>query len=420
MLLSTFGLLAGLLPATALRRETKQEYAAASTSASLGFVLTARSLSSQPAIQLGDGRVLFNATGQHAVFKSQQQLGVIESSGLPCNAFASPKFIVDDASNTLLHLGSSVLQLCPQQDHTTYGIYVNPVETYGECVATTIQVSHELPSELADRDDAAPLSRPLSLQIQTVREDVTETVTIVETSTTDCRSITPATSTPADVLSSRDTEDDSLLDARALVPRARGDLNRSWKSIRDGPDKANWLAQGATKKFDVAPGTTKSFATDEYYDCTVFAVVTGQDIHIGHLTGERGRICPLADPDLTSDILRGSCRNAYVVVTGNQANNEDTGVPVLMDFFIDDMDIPSENVRYVRYRHSTPLSEFGDPSDESAPVQGRSLFRWESGTWSIFLGNETPRLKVSFDQESRVAEGIPVEWGESTETSALA
>ncbi|KAK8093888.1 hypothetical protein PG997_000573 [Apiospora hydei] len=243
------------------------------------------------------------------------------------------------------------------------------------------------------------------------------------------------------------TENDSLLDARALVPRDPGDLNRAWKAVRDASKPGRltnpnhiktWVAQNEIKRFEVRSGESEQFATAEYYGCTVFVVVTGRSIHIGHMSGERGQVCPLAKPEtadryLVGDIEEkiggslaqdiGDCKAAYVVVTGNVANKQGTGVPVLLDYFTDDLGIPKENVRYIQYAHSTALSEFGDPPDDSNPTQGRSSFQWESfggpfgGTWKLYLSNETPRLMVSYDKDGNLDTGKPVEWFETGATS---
>ncbi|OTA96358.1 hypothetical protein M434DRAFT_28012, partial [Hypoxylon sp. CO27-5] len=261
--------------------------------------------------------------------------------------------------------------------------------------------------------------------------DITKTVTVVETSSASCHPRVPVKSTSAERLELRSFTINTHC-VKALSRRAPGDLNREWKRVRD-TDTARFVKQGEIKTYNVVDGTSESFATAEYYGCTIFVVITARTIYIGHLTAERGRTCPLTNAEETSrylianieaktSISIGDCGGAYVVITGNVPDNDGTGVPVLKDYFTDDVGIPKQNLRYIRYRHSTPLSEFGDPSDTSNPVQGRSSFQWNSfggplgGTWSIYLGNDNPRLEVSFDEQENVFG--EVKWGQSSDTTA--
>ncbi|OTA53664.1 hypothetical protein K449DRAFT_439862 [Hypoxylon sp. EC38] len=317
-------------------------------------------------------------------------------------------------SNTLLCAGSPLFHLCRQENDTTYGIYLNPKGINSQCIITTIQtnrlnVSHQAYSPSGSSEPSASSI----WETYTFTEDITKTVTIVETSSTICRAKVPVKLTSAERLELRSFTINTHR-VKALSRRAPGDLNREWKRVRDtDPDQP--------------------FATAEYYGCTVFVVVTARTLCIGHLTAERGRTCPLinaeetsryliADIEAKTSISIGDCGGAYVVITGNVPDNDGTGVPVLKDYFTDDLGIPKQNLRYIRYRHSTPLPEFGDPSDTSNPVQGRSSFQWNSfggplgGTWSIYLGNDNPRLEVSFDEQENVFG--EVKWGQSSDTTA--
>lgn len=223
--------------------------------------------------------------------------------------------------------------------------------------------------------------------------------------------------------------------AHNLSPRAPGDLNRSWKAVRDSKS-GKFVEQGRINYFPVTLGGNENFATAEYFGCTVFVIVTSKGITVGHLTGERGARCPLATDKATSDLLlvemeekidrkqfSSDYSTTYAIVTGPVANDESTGVPVFLNFFAD-FSIPTSNIRYIRYRHTTALSEFRDPHDEINPVQGRSLFHWgyskeASGyTWRIYLGNETPRLELFFNEDgSSLNSGESVRWADSPDTS---
>jgi len=77
------------------------------------FVLTASLFPGQPAVQLDDGRVLFNRTGRPAIFHNDARLGVIYSAGLPCSATSTsltPFSIVQSSSGLATRLSSTIAQ----------------------------------------------------------------------------------------------------------------------------------------------------------------------------------------------------------------------------------------------------------------------------------------------------------------------
>lgn len=97
-------------------------------------------------------------------------------------------------SNTLVFHGQklSALYLCPQADPTVWAVYVRPSSTHGRCVATSLHVSefedqHGARNSSVNHVSARRRGIQPSVKIYTVTENVTETVTLIETSTTNCR-----------------------------------------------------------------------------------------------------------------------------------------------------------------------------------------------------------------------------------------
>ncbi|OTA80650.1 hypothetical protein M434DRAFT_37881 [Hypoxylon sp. CO27-5] len=160
MFVSTFTILGALLLRVALGQWTRSSEIT-KTHANFDFTISVPSLFDHPASQVEDGKILFNVTGQQAVFSVDDKGRITDATGLKCyvpiddgplscsNDTLWLQGLTISTSNTLLCGGSPLFHLCRQENDTTYGIYLNPKGINGsQCIITTIQtnrlnVSHQ-------------------------------------------------------------------------------------------------------------------------------------------------------------------------------------------------------------------------------------------------------------------------------------
>ncbi|KAH7025289.1 uncharacterized protein B0I36DRAFT_353428 [Microdochium trichocladiopsis] len=405
MLISSFSWLAALITAAVFTRRT---------AASPAFVLTVALFPDHPAVQLNDGRILFNATGQNAIFNVDRRFGITNSASAPCRALRASKI----RQEFILHSADANRFLSQM---TTECSAVNRSHQW---TASSVEGSQNVRGS-AKRQGLQDEELRSAIQTYTLTKNVTQIVHVAEKGRGESLSHNPSTPLHAPQLLSRQVMNE-------ISPRG---MVEEWKAVETA--RTNWVKQDEVKRFVLEHGQDQTFATSEYFGCSVFVLVTSKSIVVGHLSECKGATGPaLEDPFLTEqdviqtiedrmstavyeDIENDPCKQVYLVITGHAANQFGTGVKTLTDWFIDFLEVPKENIRYIGYGHDYPLF-LGNPDvDDDRVVRGLSLFHWQSlgrdvgSSWTIYLGNVRPRLQLWFDRDGRLDTSQDVVWGMS-------
>ena len=216
---------------------------------------------------------------------------------------------------------------------------------------------------------------------------------------------------------------------------SKRDLFTDWNSIRLG-NPNNFVLTDQVKAWNLAFGTSQSFATSEFYGCTIFVVVSSRRVLVGHarqLIGSPPE-CPLEDADGVTNVLipyitarlpdqrvidpNDDCNSVYVVIMGFEDATISTGPPTLMAWFRD-QNIASQNIGYFQYQSTT--TSFDPNTVLSGPI-GKSFINWVSfggalgGQMYVYFSSDTARLTVDYNSDGTVSdvtrdEGPKVVWG---------